>query len=153
MRGRVHVLDLPRFCGPPMLRSPPVSTRHRGSRHRNRRSRAAANQPLELSDQSHGRPRWPHRSNSGETTVMISGTVIVGTGQAGFQTAASLRTEGYQEKITLIAEDPHIPYQRPPLSKSFPLGAHDVESIELRPKRFYQDHQNNLIDDERDSSI
>jgi 3-phenylpropionate/trans-cinnamate dioxygenase ferredoxin reductase subunit len=84
---------------------------------------------------------------------MTSGTVIVGTGQAGFQTAASLRTEGYQEKITLIGEEPHIPYQRPPLSKSFPLGAQDVESIELRPKQFYEDHQINLLVGERVSAI
>ena len=76
---------------------------------------------------------------------MGSGTVIVGTGQAGFQTAASLRTEGYQEKITLIGEEPHIPYQRPPLSKGFALGQQDFESIELRPRSFYQDHRIDLI--------
>ncbi len=76
---------------------------------------------------------------------MSGGTVIVGTGQAGFQTAASLRTEGYQEKITLIGEEPHIPYQRPPLSKGFPLGNQDFDNIELRPKQFYQDHQIDLL--------
>jgi len=80
---------------------------------------------------------------------MKSGTVIVGTGQAGFQTAASLRTEGYLEKITLIGEEPHIPYQRPPLSKGFPLGKQDLESIELRPKQFYQDHQIDLLAGEK----
>jgi 3-phenylpropionate/trans-cinnamate dioxygenase ferredoxin reductase component len=80
---------------------------------------------------------------------MKSGTVIVGTGQAGFQTAASLRTEGYLEKITLIGEEPHIPYQRPPLSKGFPLGKQDIESIELRPKQFYRDHQIDLLAGEK----
>ena len=84
---------------------------------------------------------------------MRSGTVIVGTGQAGFQTAASLRTEGYQEKITLIGEEPHIPYQRPPLSKGFPLGQQDFESIELRPRNFYQDHQIELIAGKRVTAI
>jgi 3-phenylpropionate/trans-cinnamate dioxygenase ferredoxin reductase subunit len=76
---------------------------------------------------------------------MAAGTVIVGTGQAGFQTAASLRAEGYQEPITLIGEEPHIPYQRPPLSKGFALDQQDIESIELRPQKFYQDHRINLI--------
>src|SRR5260370_7723099 len=76
---------------------------------------------------------------------MKNGTVIVGTGQAGFQTAASLRTEGYQEKITLIGDEPPIPYQRPPLSKGFPLGKQDLENIDLRPKQFYKDHQTDLI--------
>jgi 3-phenylpropionate/trans-cinnamate dioxygenase ferredoxin reductase subunit len=84
---------------------------------------------------------------------MSNGTVIIGTGQAGFQTAASLRTEGYSEKITLIGEEPHIPYQRPPLSKGFPLGTQDLESIELRPKQFYRDHQIDLITGKRVSSI
>jgi len=80
---------------------------------------------------------------------MRPGTIIVGTGQAGFQTAASLRAEGYLEPITLIGEEPHIPYQRPPLSKGFILGKQDAESIELRPAAFYQSHQINLLSGER----
>jgi len=76
---------------------------------------------------------------------MRYGTVIIGTGQAGFQTAASLRAEGYAEPITLIGDEKHIPYQRPPLSKGFPLGTQDRESIELRPAKFYEDHQINLL--------
>ena len=76
---------------------------------------------------------------------MRYGTVIIGTGQAGFQTAASLRAEGYAEPVTLIGDEKHIPYQRPPLSKSFPLGTQDRETIELRPAKFYEDHQINLL--------
>jgi 3-phenylpropionate/trans-cinnamate dioxygenase ferredoxin reductase component len=77
--------------------------------------------------------------------VTSAGTVIVGTGQAGFQTAASLRSEGYQEPITLIGDEPHIPYQRPPLSKGFPLGKLDLPSFEFRPAKFYTDHKIDLI--------
>jgi 3-phenylpropionate/trans-cinnamate dioxygenase ferredoxin reductase subunit len=80
---------------------------------------------------------------------MRAGTVIVGTGQAGFQTAASLRSEGYAEPITFIGEEPHIPYNRPPLSKGFVLGKQDAESIELRPVSFYKNHQINLLCGER----
>jgi 3-phenylpropionate/trans-cinnamate dioxygenase ferredoxin reductase subunit len=76
---------------------------------------------------------------------MPAGTVIVGTGQAGFQTAASLRAEGYQEPITLVGEESDIPYQRPPLSKGFQLGQQDFESIVLRPENFYRDHGISLI--------
>jgi 3-phenylpropionate/trans-cinnamate dioxygenase ferredoxin reductase subunit len=82
-----------------------------------------------------------------------AGTIIVGTGQAGFQTAASLRAEGYLEPITLIGEEPHIPYQRPPLSKGFLLGKQDADSIELRPAAFYNDHQIILLAGERVRSI
>jgi 3-phenylpropionate/trans-cinnamate dioxygenase ferredoxin reductase subunit len=84
---------------------------------------------------------------------MKNGAVIVGTGQAGFQTAASLRAEGFQESITLIGEEPHIPYQRPPLSKGFPLGTQDLDSIELRPKNFYADHEINLLPSERVTTL
>ena len=84
---------------------------------------------------------------------MGAGTVIVGTGQAGFQTAASLRSEGYQEPITLIGEETQIPYQRPPLSKGFPLGQQDFESIQLRPERFYQDHRIDLLAGKRVAAI
>jgi 3-phenylpropionate/trans-cinnamate dioxygenase ferredoxin reductase subunit len=80
---------------------------------------------------------------------MRAGTVIIGTGQAGFQTAASLRSEGYADPITLIGEEPHIPYNRPPLSKGFVLGTQDAESIELRPVNFYKTHQINLLCGER----
>lgn len=80
---------------------------------------------------------------------MRRGTVIIGSGQAGFQTAATLRSEGYLEPITLIGEERHIPYQRPPLSKGFPLGTQDLESIELRPEKFYEDHQIKLLAGER----
>jgi 3-phenylpropionate/trans-cinnamate dioxygenase ferredoxin reductase subunit len=76
---------------------------------------------------------------------MPAGTVIVGTGQAGFQTAASLRAEGYQEPITLIGQESHIPYQRPPLSKGFQIGLQDFESIVLRSENFYRDHDIRLI--------
>jgi len=60
-----------------------------------------------------------------------------------------LRSEGYAEPITLIGEEPHIPYNRPPLSKGFVLGKQDAESIELRPVSFYQNHQISLLCGER----
>ena len=40
---------------------------------------------------------------------------IVGTGQAGFQVAASLRQDGFAGRIMLIGDEPVPPYQRPPL--------------------------------------
>ena len=42
--------------------------------------------------------------------------VIVGAGHGGVQAAASLREEGYDGKIVLLSAEPHLPYQRPPLS-------------------------------------
>ena len=45
--------------------------------------------------------------------------VVIGTGQGGFQVAASLRQEGFAGPVTLIGEEPGLPYQRPPLSKAY----------------------------------
>ena len=45
---------------------------------------------------------------------MAGGAVIVGGGQAGFEAALSLRSEGYQEQVTLIGEEPRtLPDGRP----------------------------------------
>ena len=76
---------------------------------------------------------------------MPGGVVIVGGGQAGYQTAASLRTEGYDGPVFLIGDEPGIPYQRPPLSKGFLLGKQNHSQILLRPESFYQSHRIELL--------
>ena len=80
---------------------------------------------------------------------MGAGTVIVGTGQAGFEAAASLRADGYREPITLVGEEPHLPYQRPPLSKGFITDKQGMDEIELRPAMFYRDHGIELMTGEQ----
>lgn len=76
---------------------------------------------------------------------MSDGVVIIGGGQGGFQLAASLREAGYAEKITLVGEEPGLPYQRPPLSKAYLKGEADAEHLELRPAAFYADHSIDLV--------
>jgi NADPH-dependent 2,4-dienoyl-CoA reductase/sulfur reductase-like enzyme len=49
--------------------------------------------------------------------------VIVGAGEAGFQTAAALRDVGFEGKVVLISEESQLPYQHPPLSKGFLTGS------------------------------
>ena len=63
--------------------------------------------------------------------------VIVGGGHAAGQAAASLRQENYDGAILVIGEEPHIPYQRPPLSKQYLAGEYGLERVHLRPARFY----------------
>lgn len=48
--------------------------------------------------------------------------VIVGASLAGVRTAQALRRKGFDGRITLIGAEPHLPYDRPPLSKDFLLG-------------------------------
>lgn len=66
---------------------------------------------------------------------MDLGVVIVGGGHAGTQVAFSLRDEGYEGAITLLSDEAHYPYQRPPLSKGFLKG--DPAAL-LRPLPLYQ---------------
>jgi 3-phenylpropionate/trans-cinnamate dioxygenase ferredoxin reductase component len=83
----------------------------------------------------------------------MTGVVIVGAGQAGYQCAESLRLEGYEGKITLIGDEPHIPYQRPPLSKDYLLGKTDAERIQYRPMEFYEQSPVELLLDVRVQSL
>lgn len=67
----------------------------------------------------------------------MSGAVIIGTGHGGFQAAVSLRLEGYDAPITLIGDEAGLPYQRPPLSKTYMKGA-DAAKLAFRPAEFFQ---------------
>lgn len=63
--------------------------------------------------------------------------VIIGAGQAGAQVAQSLRQGGFEGPLRLIGEEPHPPYQRPPLSKKFLAGEIGAEGLWLRPPAFF----------------
>jgi 3-phenylpropionate/trans-cinnamate dioxygenase ferredoxin reductase component len=69
--------------------------------------------------------------------MAADGVVIVGGGQAGSQLAASLRENGYGERIRIIAAEASLPYQRPPLSKAFLKGRLEKDSLLLRSQSYY----------------
>jgi 3-phenylpropionate/trans-cinnamate dioxygenase ferredoxin reductase subunit len=71
---------------------------------------------------------------------MTGRVVIVGAGQAGAQVAVSLRQLGFAGEITLLGEEPHLPYQRPPLSKAYLGGEMALERTWLRSEGYYQKH-------------
>ncbi len=71
---------------------------------------------------------------------MLENIVIVGAGQAAVQAIDTLRRKGFGGKITLVGEEPWLPYQRPPLSKKYLAGALERERLLLRPQRFYEEH-------------
>jgi 3-phenylpropionate/trans-cinnamate dioxygenase ferredoxin reductase subunit len=79
---------------------------------------------------------------------MTAGSVvIVGAGHAGFQLAASLRQNGFGERIALINDEGHLPYQRPPLSKAYLKGTGGSDSLMFRPEKFFHDQRVELIAD------
>ncbi|MBB6173146.1 3-phenylpropionate/trans-cinnamate dioxygenase ferredoxin reductase subunit [Nocardiopsis mwathae] len=58
--------------------------------------------------------------------------VIAGAGMAGLHTAESLRSAGFDGTVTLIGDEPHRPYSRPPLSKEVLTGKGSPRSLQLR---------------------
>ncbi|MES0146975.1 FAD-dependent oxidoreductase [Mesorhizobium sp. M0012] len=48
---------------------------------------------------------------------MTKGMVIIGAGECGGRAALALRELGYDGPVTLVGDEPHLPYERPPLSK------------------------------------
>jgi 3-phenylpropionate/trans-cinnamate dioxygenase ferredoxin reductase component len=69
----------------------------------------------------------------------VGHVVIVGAGQAGFSMAIELRKLQFPGRISLLGQEPYAPYQRPPLSKSFLLGAGSPESLLLMPPQRLQE--------------
>ncbi len=67
----------------------------------------------------------------------IDSIVIAGAGQAGYQTAASLRQGGFEGLITLVGDEPGLPYQRPPLSKGYLLGTVPAPALCFRQIEYY----------------
>lgn len=83
----------------------------------------------------------------------MSGLIVVGASYAGIQAALSARDSGYSERITVVADDHVLPYQRPPLSKDFLLDRTKQENLILRDEAFFKLKQIDLMLDTRVSEI
>lgn len=68
-----------------------------------------------------------------------TGVLVVGAGEAGVRVVASLRELGHDEPILLLGDEPHPPYQRPPLSKAFLDGTADHDTLALRTPDFFRE--------------
>lgn len=67
--------------------------------------------------------------------------VIIGASHAAAQLSVSLRQEGWEGDIVMIGDEPHLPYHRPPLSKTFLSGDKRIEDLLIRPATFYEKQQ------------
>ena len=66
--------------------------------------------------------------------------IIIGGGQAGFAIASKLRKLGDKRPITLISNELHPPYQRPPLSKKYLLGDKEKNQLFFRQQSWYDEN-------------
>ena len=71
---------------------------------------------------------------------MPENIVIVGAGQAAAQAVETLRRKGFAGTLTVIGEEPMLPYQRPPLSKKFLAGSLARDRLLFRHQAFYDEH-------------
>ncbi len=75
--------------------------------------------------------------------------LIAGAGAAGNAAAETLRREGFTGRVLLVTPEHGVPYDRPPLSKTFLLGGTDPADLALRPKDFYADSGIELLNGRR----
>jgi 3-phenylpropionate/trans-cinnamate dioxygenase ferredoxin reductase component len=65
------------------------------------------------------------------------GVVIVGGGLAAARTAEQLRRSEYTGRITIVSDEVHLPYDRPPLSKE--VLRKEVDDVALKPREWYDE--------------
>ncbi|MFF3277053.1 NAD(P)/FAD-dependent oxidoreductase [Streptomyces chrestomyceticus] len=72
-----------------------------------------------------------HREAAERAAERNRRVVVVGAGLAGVQTAVALREQGWRGAVTVLGEEPHQPYDRPPLSKAVLLGKADGSAFDV----------------------
>jgi 3-phenylpropionate/trans-cinnamate dioxygenase ferredoxin reductase subunit len=70
--------------------------------------------------------------------------VIAGGGLAGAKAAEALRDKGFGGHVVLVAEEGHLPYERPPLSKEFLAGKKTLTDFTVHDSAWYTDHDIDL---------
>jgi 3-phenylpropionate/trans-cinnamate dioxygenase ferredoxin reductase subunit len=70
--------------------------------------------------------------------------VIVGAGMAGAKGAEALRDQGFDGRITLLGDEAHRPYERPPLSKEYLMGSTEFDAAYVHPETWYADNRVDL---------
>src|SRR5207249_8960331 len=80
------------------------------------------------------RRRLPVAGHPDRGLSMSARVVVAGASMAGLRAAEQLRATGWTGTITIVGDEPHMPYQRPPLSKDVLAGKAPFESLAFRPR-------------------
>ncbi len=92
-------------------------------------------------------------ASSDSTAVPADPVIVVGAGQAAGEMATALRMNGYVGPITLLGDEPHLPYQRPPLSKAFLSGDVAIERLYHKSAAAYENAKIEFIPNARATAI
>jgi 3-phenylpropionate/trans-cinnamate dioxygenase ferredoxin reductase subunit len=76
---------------------------------------------------------------------MTEHCIIIGASHAAAQLISSLRQEGWEGRISLIGDEPYLPYHRPPLSKAFFVGEKTEDQLLIRAADFYDKNKVDLL--------
>src|SRR5690349_2585503 len=71
--------------------------------------------------------------------------LVIGASLAGAKAAEAARAAGHDGKVLLVGEEPHLPYERPPLSKDALRGDADFDASRVHDAGFYADNDIELI--------
>ncbi|RYY05043.1 MAG: hypothetical protein EON55_28890, partial [Alphaproteobacteria bacterium] len=76
---------------------------------------------------------------------MTATYVVVGAGQAGAWAVVTMRREGFDGRIVLLGDEPHPPYERPPLSKAVLTAGKDLPVQTFHASEIYEQHRIELL--------
>jgi len=76
---------------------------------------------------------------------MSDGIVIAGGGLVAQRASETVRRLGYTGSLRMVCAEPHLPYDRPPLSKEVLSGEHAEDSVRFRPDDWYDEHDVDLL--------
>ncbi|WP_426565905.1 NAD(P)/FAD-dependent oxidoreductase [Angustibacter sp. McL0619] len=79
--------------------------------------------------------------------------VVVGGGLAGGKTVEQLREKGYAGPLVLFSTEPHLPYERPPLSKGYLMGESERDEVFVHDAVWYDEHDVELALSEQVASV
>ena len=108
--------------------------------HRRQTSAAIRASADRIARSASGQPRSCARMYCVTQPTSAKPIVIVGSGMAGGNAAATLREEGYPGPVVLISTEPGVPFGRPPLSKTYLRSEEDLDGWYVRPPGWYADH-------------